>query len=113
KRPVLAGVLVGAAITIKLYPVILLGYFLWERNVRVIVASLLATVAFYFVLPALVEGGAMAWFLIRSQAYVLSTFGSHWPMDSISFQNIPASAMRIAKLLNVNSDPMGKISLVC
>lgn len=111
RYPVLAGTLVGAAIVIKIYPFVLLGYFIWQRNGKVILATLASVVFFYFLLPALIEGPTMAWTLIQTQIQVLSQFGDHWPMDTIVFQNIPATAMRYGKMLGMETTHLSSLSL--
>jgi len=94
ERPWLSGVFLGAAITIKIYPLMLLGYFVWSRNARVVAATMAWTAIFYWGLPALLVGAPMATHLLHTQNDALSRFGNHWPYDAIMFQNITATAMR-------------------
>lgn len=103
RSPVLAGLFLGAAIVTKVYPVTVLGFFVWEKNLRAAAWTVFWVFIFYLALPALFIGPKMAWHLIETQVYVLNKFGDHWPMDCMWFQCIPATVLRYLKMVGIES----------
>ena len=103
EHPCLSGGFLGAAIVIKLYPLSLLGFYLWERRPRLVGWTLFWSAFFYWGLPSIVVGPQMATRLLQTQALVLNRFGDHWPMDCIWFQCLPATVLRYAKAFGVAS----------
>lgn len=101
KHPVLAGGVLGAAIAFKLYPALLVGFYLWARRWRAAFSATAFTFFFYLGLPQILEGPIPALEMIQAQIHALSHFGEHWAMDSLYFQNIPAAVMRWGEVFGV------------
>ena len=93
RRPFWSGVLLGVAIVFKLYPVVLLGWFIWARHWRAALAAIAVAVVGYLS-PLLVYGRAIGQQLLSDQAAMLGHFGTHWRYDSLAFQNLDATLMR-------------------
>jgi hypothetical protein len=100
RRPVWAGVLLGAAIAMKVYPVIILGWFIWARHWRVVAASIVSFVVFYLC-PLVFYGPGVGILLLRNQAAVLGRYGSHYPYDSLAFQNLDGALMRWGSMVGL------------
>ncbi len=101
KHPVLSGSVLGAAITFKLYPALLVGFYIWARRWRAAFAATAFTFLFYLGLPQVLEGPIPALEMVQAQMHALRHFGEHWAMDSLYFQNIPAAVMRWGELFGV------------
>lgn len=99
RRPVLGGALLGTAIAFKVYPLLLLGYFVAVRRWRVVAATLATAALLGLLLPVALYGSAVGGQLLRDQWTVMTSFGSHWSYDSLVFQNWPGSVMRWAAAL--------------
>lgn len=103
-RPWLAGLSLGAAITFKLYPLLVLCYFVWAKQFKVVAWTALTVFLTLIGAPFFVYGFARGNALLADQFYVLSHFGSHWRYDSLVFQNFPATIMRYVEYLGGNPD---------
>lgn len=55
-KKVLAGVLLGFATAIKLYPIYFIVYFILRRDIRTCIAFGLSTLSFYFIFPSIILG---------------------------------------------------------
>jgi alpha-1,2-mannosyltransferase len=93
RRPAWAGGLLGAAIAMKVYPVIILGWFIWARHWRAAAAAIIVFGVLYLC-PLLFYGPQVGLLLLRNQAAVLERYGSHYPYDSLAFQNLSGTLMR-------------------
>ncbi len=100
-RPWLSSAILGAAITLKIYPAFLVGYFVWAGRWKVAFLSLAFFFFFYLGVPALLEGPSHALWIVQAQWDSLAHFGDHWAMDSLYFQNIPAALMRWGQLFGI------------
>ena len=108
----LASALMAISISFKVYPVIVLCYFAWRRDWKLVFTTILLTCGLMFGLPMVIYGYTRGFEIVSNQHFVLSHFGNHWPYDSHVFQNIPATAMRIAELLHFNKNQVFNASLV-
>jgi len=98
----LASLFMAVAISFKIYPVIVLCYFVWRKDWKLVLMTCLLTCGLMYGLPILIYGFNRGVELASNQYFVLSHFGNHWPYDSHVFQNIPATAMRLAELVHLN-----------
>lgn len=111
-HPALAGLFLAVAIVFKVYPVILLAFYVWARRWKIVAWTIGLGLCFYVGVPVLLEGWATTKLLIHNQIYVISRFGEHWPYDWLWFQNIPATAMRYAERLGYPKARVFHLSLV-
>jgi len=86
RRPLWSGLVLGAAIAFKLYPVILLGWFIWARHWRATIAAVAFAVAFHLV-PLLPYGHEVGIQLLSNQAEMRDGSGltgatTAWPSRS-------------------------------
>lgn len=110
-RPALSGALLAVAVCFKLYPLMLLGYFIWCRAFRV-VGWFIAFFFFFFLgVPILANGPRLGWHLVVSQLTVTRNFDKHWSLTGDVFQNFPSTFARWASLGNLNSDTAYKVGL--
>lgn len=109
---VLASVFMATAISFKIYPIIVLCYFVWRKDWKLVATTCLLTCGLMYGLPILIYGLNQGMELVSNQYFVLSHFGNHWSYDSHVFQNIPATAMRLAELLHLNKNKAFDFSLV-
>jgi hypothetical protein len=84
----------AAAVVFKIYPALILCFFIWEKHWKMVLSSFIFIIFFYLGLPLLVNGYADGMVLLRNQYTVLSNFGSHWPLNSTVFQNLTATMLR-------------------
>ena len=111
RRPAWAGGLLGAAIAMKVYPVIILGWFIWARQWRAAGATLVAFGVFYLC-PLLFYGPQVGILLLRHQAVVLGRYGSHYPYDSLAFQNLSGTLMRWGSLAGQPVESIFRVSTI-
>ena len=104
RRPWLAGLFLGCAITFKIYPLLVLCYFVWAKQFKVVAWTLMSVAATLVGVPILMYGATRGQALLADQFYVLSHFGSHWRYDSLVFQNFPATVMRFTEFFGGNPD---------
>jgi hypothetical protein len=104
--PWLAGVVLGIAINFKVWPVVFLGFFVWDRRAKLVLSTVLTYLFVTFAFPALMEGPTLAAKLWRDQAIVLSHYQEVWAFDGNAFQTWPAFFMRLARLAGVD-EPLG------
>jgi hypothetical protein len=55
-KKILAGVLLGFATAIKLYPLYFIVYFILRRDIRTCISFILSTLSFYFIFPSIILG---------------------------------------------------------
>lgn len=106
-RPWLAGTCLGLAVAIKTYPVLLLGYFIWEKRFSVITATVVSTAFFLFGVPILALGWTEGSRVIEEYAWTLGHFESlwgsrGWHYGGHVFQNIPGTVIRYGSILGVS-----------
>lgn len=94
QRPYLAGSLLGLAVVFKIYPLLIVCFFIWGHYWRVLLACLVFSSLTYFAIPVLFHGWETGTFLIRAQIEVLSHFNQHWSLTGDVFQNLPATVAR-------------------
>lgn len=111
-RPWLAGLFLAVAIVFKVYPVMLLAFYVWARRWRIVLWTAGFGALFYVGVPVAMEGWATTKLLISNQIYVISRFGEHWPYDWLWFQNVPATAMRYAARLGYPGHRVFHLSLI-
>jgi hypothetical protein len=111
RRPVWSGLLLGAAIAFKLYPVILLGWFIWARHWRAAAAGVAFAAAFYFS-PLLWYGQPVGAQLLSNQAEMLGRFGTHWHYDSLAFQNLHGTLIRWGTVAGIAGGSIFRVSTV-
>ncbi len=106
ERPALAGLLLGAAIVFKTYPVILLGYFVWEKRWPLVFTTLTSVAVLLLGLPVLIygigPGGKMLsqyFFLIAHHREMWAALG--WNYGGHVFQSIPGTFIRYGSLVGV------------
>jgi hypothetical protein len=97
KNPTTAGLFLSLAIVFKIYPVILLGYFIWEKRFKLVAVCCFTFVIFYFLVPIVIYGTGPGSLLVTSQWQVVGHFGEHWSFDSTKFQNWPSSFTRLTE----------------
>jgi hypothetical protein len=112
RRPWVAGILLGIAIVFKIYPVAVLGYFVWERRIKVCVSALITIGLLYFALPLIFYGTAEGVQLILNHWQVVEHFGQHWSFDSPKFQNWPSTFTRFAGHFKINKQIAFRTSVV-
>ncbi len=97
-----SGLMLGAAVAFKIYSVLILCYFIWLKHYKIVFWSLFFT-AFFYLCPIFIYGFNTGIILLKNQYYVVSHFNEHWGFDSLVFQNIPATSMRILKLFGIDA----------
>lgn len=98
-KPFLSGFFLASAIVFKIYPALLIGYFLWNHRWKQVLSSLLWCSFLWIALPLLIYGVQAGSILIHNQFSVVSQFNSHWTFASHVFQNLPSTAIRLGSLL--------------
>ncbi len=101
KRPFIAGLLIAMAVVFKIYPALILCFFVWNKNWKMVASALFFTLLFYLGAPFLLNGFENGILLLKNQYTVLSHYGNHWPLDSISFQNLSSTILRAFPSLEV------------
>lgn len=108
----LSGFFLATAIVFKIYPALLVGYFLWERRFRQVLWSFLWCLVFWLALPVLIYGFPAGSALIHNQFLVVSNFNSHWTFASHVFQNLPSTAIRLGSLFGWEDVLLFRLSLL-
>lgn len=111
--PLVSAALVAAAAVIKVYPVLILGYFIWERRSKVVLWSLVFGAFFYVGIPILIEGWALGTQLLADHMYVVRHYDkqSGWGYENFVFQNIPGTLMRYARLMGLSMDSAYRLAI--
>lgn len=94
RYPIVAGALMAAAVVFKVYPALILCFFIWDKQWKMVFSSLIFILFLYLGLPIIVNGYTDGIVLLHNQYTVLSNFGSHWPLNSTVFQNLTATMLR-------------------
>ena len=92
--PIAAGALMATAVVFKIYPALILCFFIWGKQWKMVFSSFVFILFFYLGIPLLVNGYTNGMMLLHNQYIVLSNFGSHWPLNSTVFQNLTATMLR-------------------
>jgi glycosyl transferase family 87 len=111
RRPVWSGVLLGVAIVFKLYPAIVLGWFIWARHWRAALTAI-AVMGICYLSPLLIYGPEIGLQILSNQAGMLGRFGIHWRYDSLAFQNLHATLMRWGSIAGVGGGLIFRVSML-
>jgi len=103
KRPLIAGMLIAAAVVFKIYPAFILCFFVWNKNWKMVTSAIFFILFFYIGTPIVFNGFSNGILLLKNQYFVLSNFGDHWPLDSIVFQNLTSTMLRFFPSLELKS----------
>ena len=106
------SLVLAVAVTLKIYPIIVVFYYAWKRDWKVFGLTLVLAAFLMLGLPVVLYGYGAGSELVYKQYFVLSHFGNHWPYDSHVFQNIPSTAMRWTELFGLNKAKAFQPSLI-
>ena len=105
-RPILAGILMGLLINIKIMPIILLGYFAYRGYFKTVIACIVAFIILLF-LPSLFIGHSYNMFLLGKWWAVVSPFNAEHNIETITDELrvnlgalIPAYTMDVQHIFN-------------
>jgi hypothetical protein len=103
KSPFWAGFFLAFGSALKLYPLLLLGYWGWKRNFKAIFYGLGFFLIFYFLIPLLFEGVEGGINLLRNHAIVMSQYGEQrgWNYSVVVFQNFSGFLLRYLSLVGL------------
>ncbi|GMV32505.1 MAG: hypothetical protein AMXMBFR60_03340 [Chloroflexota bacterium] len=101
-KPILAGILLGFASAIKLYPAYYVVYFILKRDIRACVSFGLSASVFYLALPAMAIG-IHNWYVFEKTAYhAVATAG--WVRDDFNSQYIVHVGLRwVENFINITA----------
>ncbi len=95
RHPIVAGALMATAVVFKIYPALILCFFIWGKYWKMVVSSIFFMAFFYLGMPLIIHGYTDGLILLKNQYIVLNNFGSHWPLNSTVFQNLTATMLRL------------------
>lgn len=104
RHPVVSGFLIAVAVVFKLYPIAILGFFVWEKRWLVVGAAAVSFIVLYLGLPVSIYGWARGTALVHDQLVLVSRFRNFWTYDGLVFQNISASVLRYRALIFPRAD---------
>lgn len=106
KKWVLASAILAFGISLKFYPLLLVGYWAWRREWKIVIATCLF-VGFYLVgVPILFEGIENGVQRLADSLFVVSNYGaqSGWDYNGLMFQNFTGSMLRLLGPLGFGTD---------
>ena len=100
--PLLASVCLFLVFGIKYYGLIILGYFFWLKEWRVVLYSILIAIGILFVLPVIAFGYLPTSLMYHDFFIAINGYGDGWSIYSIVYPNVVSPALRFLNYLGID-----------
>ncbi len=100
--PLLAAVCLFLVFGIKYYGLIILGYFFWLKEWRVVLYSTSIAIGVLFILPVVIFGYLPTSLMYHDFFIAINRYGDGWSIYSIVYPNIVSPALRFLNYLGID-----------